>query len=64
MRLDRFITLNLVQPCRRACASPHGSGRALPVLMYHSISDDPEPGVAPIIAFAPAPRGFASRCNG
>lgn len=46
MRLDRFITLNLMQPFRRFAprVSPHV---LLPVLMYHSVSDDPEPDVHP-----------------
>lgn len=42
MRLDRLITLRLVQPLlRRADADVD---TAVPVLMYHSISDDPEAG--------------------
>lgn len=46
MRLDRSITLNLVQPFNRA----FGLGQpvrdsVLPVLMFHSISDDSESGV-------------------
>ncbi|HEV2392313.1 MAG TPA: polysaccharide deacetylase family protein [Verrucomicrobiae bacterium] len=63
MRLDRSITLNLVQPLRRLLAAPKrsvGSSNApslltpttlqhstspVPILMYHSISDAPEPGV-------------------
>lgn len=44
MRLDRLVTLNLVQPFRRAFASDAAS---LPVLMYHSVSDDPESGQHP-----------------
>jgi peptidoglycan/xylan/chitin deacetylase (PgdA/CDA1 family) len=67
MRLDRLITLNLVQPVRRAWLKVQGSRFkirsfapsinsqlstinskwAVPILMYHSISDDPEPGVSP-----------------
>jgi peptidoglycan/xylan/chitin deacetylase (PgdA/CDA1 family) len=44
MRLDRFITLNLMRPLRRMT---HHESRitSLPILMYHSISDEPEPGV-------------------
>jgi peptidoglycan/xylan/chitin deacetylase (PgdA/CDA1 family) len=49
MRLDRFITLNFVQPARRAAArlrpAPLAPRPSVPILMYHSISDDPEPGV-------------------
>ena len=59
MRPDRFITLNLVQRCRRALAlRPLDSGRVLPILMYHSISDDPEPGVRPYYRVCTSPRRF------
>jgi peptidoglycan/xylan/chitin deacetylase (PgdA/CDA1 family) len=46
MRLDRLITLSLMQPLRRIT---HHASRitSVPILMYHSISDDPEPGVSP-----------------
>jgi len=52
MRLDRFITLNVIEPFRRAAARLgflDGKSMTLPVpiLMYHGISDDPEPGVSP-----------------
>ncbi len=53
VRLDRFITLNAVRPWRGLFGSsgaPTTDNRrptAVPVLMYHSISDDPEPGVSP-----------------
>ena len=46
MRLDRFITLNLMQPLRRMRITHHVSRiTSLPILMYHSISGEPEPGV-------------------
>ena len=48
MRLDRLITLSLMQPLRRMRITHHASRiTPLPILMYHSISDDPEPGVSP-----------------
>jgi peptidoglycan/xylan/chitin deacetylase (PgdA/CDA1 family) len=60
MRLDRLIILNLVQPFRRAWFKVQSSAPAInsqlstlnskwpvPILMYHSISDDPEPSVSP-----------------
>ena len=48
MRLDRFITLNLMQPLRRLRITHHEPRiTSLPILMYHSISDDPESGVSP-----------------
>jgi peptidoglycan/xylan/chitin deacetylase (PgdA/CDA1 family) len=44
MRLDRTLSLRLVHPLMRMGApSPKV---ALPILMYHGISDDPEPGVS------------------
>jgi peptidoglycan/xylan/chitin deacetylase (PgdA/CDA1 family) len=59
MRPDRFITLSLVQRCRRALAPrPPAPDRALPILMYHSISDDPEPGVRPYYRVCTSPRRF------
>lgn len=72
MRLDRFITLNLVRPFRcgltrigyfgrRSSASrlrPSAFGEALPVLMYHSISDDPESGVRPYYRVCTSSRRF------
>jgi peptidoglycan/xylan/chitin deacetylase (PgdA/CDA1 family) len=50
VRLDRFITLNMVQPFRRMFAlnSQLPTFNApIPILMYHSISEDREPGVHP-----------------
>jgi peptidoglycan/xylan/chitin deacetylase (PgdA/CDA1 family) len=50
MRLDRFITLNLVQPFRRIFALNSQLltlNSSIPILMYHSISDDLEPGTHP-----------------
>jgi peptidoglycan/xylan/chitin deacetylase (PgdA/CDA1 family) len=54
MRLDRFITVNLVQPVTRH-ASPVTS---LPILMYHSVSDDAETGVQPYYRIATRPEIF------
>lgn len=45
MRLDRLLTLCVARPLITAGLT--ASRRALPVLMYHSVSDDPEAGVAP-----------------
>jgi peptidoglycan/xylan/chitin deacetylase (PgdA/CDA1 family) len=65
MRLDRFITLNLVQPFRHAfcgvssLVTRHSSlVTSLPILMYHSISDDPEPGVRPYYRVCTSPQRF------
>ncbi len=53
VRLDRAITLKVVQPLRRplrlfrSLTPRRFEGKwALPILMYHGIGDDPEPGVA------------------
>lgn len=57
VRLDRLFTLNLVQPFRAfksrfgevgvRGSEADGTGSAIPILMYHSISDAPEPGALP-----------------
>ena len=39
----------------------HPSTRVLPILMYHSISDDPEPGVHPYYRLCTNPRRFAEQ---
>jgi peptidoglycan/xylan/chitin deacetylase (PgdA/CDA1 family) len=56
MRWDRFITLNLIQPWQRAGLV--GSARRLPILMYHSISDEAERGVAPYYRVCTSPEVF------
>ncbi len=69
MRLDRFITLNIVRPWRRMF-SESGSPKhrttetpsqdwPVPVLMYHNIIDDPEPGISPYYKVNTSPRVFA-----
>lgn len=45
MRLDRFLTLKLIHPLRRVAGAD--SRPRVPILMYHSISSDLEPAVAP-----------------
>lgn len=56
MRLDRLITLKLVRPFRRR--SPGVSTFRLPILMYHGISDAPEPGIAPYYQTSTSPASF------
>jgi peptidoglycan/xylan/chitin deacetylase (PgdA/CDA1 family) len=65
MRLDRFISVNLVHPVRHAvrhlkAPAPPASRTdgAIPVLMYHSISDEPEPGVSPYYQTGTSPAVF------
>lgn len=44
MRLDRFITLRLVRPCRQALDLVRPAvGQSVSILMYHGISGNPEP---------------------
>jgi peptidoglycan/xylan/chitin deacetylase (PgdA/CDA1 family) len=45
LRIDRVLTTAVFQPIHRAWLSARGA--RLPILMYHSLSDDPENGVAP-----------------
>lgn len=42
--MDRFLTVNIVAPWRRIFGGRRSTLR-IPILMYHSITDDPEPGV-------------------
>jgi peptidoglycan/xylan/chitin deacetylase (PgdA/CDA1 family) len=65
MRLDRSITLNLVRPFRAAMdrfsLSPRwgeGRGEVFPVLMYHSISVEPEHSIAPYYRLNTHPNVF------
>ena len=61
MRLDRLITLCMAVLHRRTrteAPSP-GRRRILPILMYHSISDDSEPGVPAYYRLCTRPARFA-----
>lgn len=65
MRSDRLLTLALVRPARHALAwltpaGNNGSGR-LPILMYHSISDDAETHLHPYFRLCTAPARFAEQ---
>ncbi len=66
MRPDRIITLNVVQPCRRmalrlrTAGNGESSGRRLPILMYHSIADEPEENVSPYYRTVTRPELFAA----
>ena len=60
-RIDRHLTLALFQPLSRA-----GWAKAefsVPVLMYHSISDDAEADVPPYYRLATSPRRFAEQMD-
>ncbi len=59
MRLDRTLSLYLARPLGRCGPA---SGKAMvPILMYHSISDDPETGVAPYYKTCTNPAAFAGQ---
>ncbi len=59
MRLDRLLTLGLVNPLRRASAG----GFRLPILMYHSISDTEET-VSAYYRTATSPKKFCPGTDG
>ena len=56
MRPDQAMTLRVVAPLKRAGLWSRTTG--IPVLMYHSVSDDPEPGVADYYRLATGPALF------
>jgi hypothetical protein len=64
MRLDRLITLELVRPVQRAWSSLKGqtpaavAKEAIPVLMYHSITDSLETGTSPYYRVNTSPGKF------
>jgi peptidoglycan/xylan/chitin deacetylase (PgdA/CDA1 family) len=67
MRPDRIITLNVVQPCRRVAfrfksltSHEPSLGQCLPILMYHSIADEPEENVSPYYRTVTSPESFAA----
>ena len=58
-RPDRFVTLCAARPV--ACLLGSRLAETLPVLMYHSISDDPETGVGAYYRVATSPGRFAEQ---
>jgi peptidoglycan/xylan/chitin deacetylase (PgdA/CDA1 family) len=57
-RLDRLLTVNFFQPL---CVGAPGKNKsALPILMYHSISDELEKNVSPYYRTATSPKLFAA----
>jgi peptidoglycan/xylan/chitin deacetylase (PgdA/CDA1 family) len=56
MRLDRFVSLRLVRPFFKGAPAPQQT--IIPMLMYHSISDDAESGVAPYYRIVTSPPVF------
>jgi peptidoglycan/xylan/chitin deacetylase (PgdA/CDA1 family) len=53
MRIDRQLTTAVFHPLQRAGIA--ASGFRLPILMFHSVSDDPETGVSPYFKTNTAP---------
>lgn len=58
-RFDRYLTLSLFRPLRQA--GWMNGEQSIPVLMYHSISDDAEEKVQPYYRLATSPRRFAEQ---
>lgn len=59
VRLDRSLTLGLFQPLQRIGLRAHGA--CLPILMYHSISDEPESSLPPYYRVCTSPLRFAEQ---
>jgi peptidoglycan/xylan/chitin deacetylase (PgdA/CDA1 family) len=56
MRLDRIMTLCVARPL--AASGVMSRGQAVPILMYHSICNDPQAGVSPYYKTATSPGVF------
>ncbi len=61
MRIDRFITLACTRPLFQFRANRRS--KLLPILMYHSISDDPEPHRTPYYKICTFPAQFRAQMN-
>jgi len=57
-RFDRFATLYVARPWRRSVSAGEG---CIPILMYHSISNDAENGVHPYYRTVTSPMRFAAQ---
>ncbi len=57
MRLDRLVSLGVVAPMKRI--GPRRTGKCLPVLMYHSIADDGNPGASSYFGLCTSVARFA-----
>ncbi|MGH9370693.1 MAG: polysaccharide deacetylase family protein [Vicinamibacterales bacterium] len=56
LQVDRFASVFLARPLLTSGLVPVKSG--IPILLYHSVSDDPEPGVSPYYRLATSPARF------
>ena len=68
LRLDRLVTLGVVNPVRRASSYfpaqarwRPAAERTLPILMYHSISEDRQPELSPYYRTVTTPQRFAEQ---
>jgi len=60
-RLDRCLTLHFFQRVLNGARSP--SEASIPILMYHSISDDPEPGIPGYYRVSTSPSRFREQMH-
>jgi len=58
VRFDRYLSLSIFRALRRGGAERE---KCVPILMYHSISDDREEGVEPYYRLATSPQRFAEQ---
>lgn len=56
-RIDRWLTLSIVSPWRGLVSGPHRP--AIPILMYHSVSDEVDDAVHPYFRTVTTPAVFA-----
>jgi peptidoglycan/xylan/chitin deacetylase (PgdA/CDA1 family) len=61
VRVDRYLTLSVFRALHRPGLG--GAAGVVPILMYHSISDEPEDGVEPYYRLATNPRRFAEHMS-
>lgn len=60
LRLDRMLTIASAAAGRPFGGTSEAPG-TLPILMYHSVSDDPEPGISPYYRLCTSPNRFAEQ---
>jgi peptidoglycan/xylan/chitin deacetylase (PgdA/CDA1 family) len=59
VRFDRYVTLSVFQPLNKVGFG--GAEKCVPILMYHSVSEDAEEGVEPYYRLATHPKRFAEQ---
>src|ERR1700694_3878215 len=58
IRLDRLVTIGIVQPLLSGIDRSESKHRVLPILMYHSISDDVESDISAYYRTVTSPSRF------